>query len=381
MKNGRIISGIDIGTNSVKVVVVQVTPDGALEVLGVGSSPVEGMRHGYVIDAPKVVRGVQRALDDVVKSAKLRPSQAYLSIGGESLGTVTAPGVVYVTSPDAVISSADVQKVITNASTKSDSALVNQKTLHEIPLGFRIDGTVALSNPEGMRGSKLESDILFVHALERHIDDFISVVESAGIEVLDVTAAPLAASFASLSLPQKMQGCILVDIGAESTDVVVFEGNTPRMLTVLPIGSTDITNKLAVELKISPLDAEKLKRTPHHATERKAVEKALDHALTDIFSEVKRVAAEVRKSNILPAGVLITGGGSHAQNITEVAKRVLGLPARTVRATTPGVDHSPELTVAYGLCIWGAQNEPDDSLSSVKGFFTNVFGWFRQFLP
>lgn len=379
---GQLISGIDIGTHNIKVVVAHIDNNGALTVRGAGSLQADGMRNGYIVDVPSTSKAVQRALDDIVKQVGTRPSKAYLSIGGVSISTLSTPGTAHITTTEGIISGTDVSKVIKDASSKSEHALVNRKVLHELPLGYHIDGTIALADPVGMRGTKLSGDVLFVHALEKHIDDFISAVENAGVEVLDVTAGPLAASFAALTTPQKMQGCVLVDIGAESTDVSVFEHNLPQSITVLPMGGNDITNNLAVALRVSVAEADAIKRAPSQSgTQLKTVEKVINQALTDLFSEVKKSVNRARPKAILPGGILITGGGSLTPGTVDIAKRVLGLPARTTRATARGVDHSPELTVAYGLCVWGAANEDESSFTGVKDFLNKAWGWFKQFLP
>ncbi len=379
-----IITGIDIGTSTTKVVVSEISEDGSVKIIGIGTSKSAGLRNGYIVDLPEAVLSVGKALDSAVKSARLRPSSAYLSIGGASLGGLVAQGSAYVRHSDATITSQDFEDSLRDASERSESKLVNKKTIHDIPLRALIDDEIALGNPVGMRGSKLESTVMLVHALESHIDDFVSAVEDAGVEVIDVTAGPLAASFASLSNPQRMQGCILLDIGAESTDVIVFEDNTPIALKVLPIGSNDITNALAIDLKVPPSEAEQIKKGSLIGTKynQATIDKVVAKSTNKLFAGVKALLKELDDGTLLPSGVLITGGGARLHNIEELTKAALKLPTKVVYASEKQIAGNPEFTVAYGLCIWGANNDSDDSTfpTFTKGF-KKLGSWFKQFLP
>ncbi len=379
-----IITGIDIGTRTIKVVVAEQLESGELNVLGVGTAPSDGLRNGYIVDAPAAAKSIRKALDNTVKNTRLRPTQAYLSIGGISLAGTLSTGTAYVRNSDSTITESDIEKALRSASKEADAELTNKKTLHDIPLAHHIDGEVALCEPLGMRGTKLESTLMLVHALESHIEDFVSVVEDANVEVVDVTAGPLASSFSAVSTPQKMQGCILLDIGAESTDVIAYESNTPIALKVIPIGSNDITNALAVELKVSTNEAEQIKKGTlvggKHS--QASVDKVTARTFAKLFAEVKKVVKSIESAPILPSGVLLTGGGARQQGIVEYAKEALKLPAKVVYAHAEKVTGHPELSVAYGLCIWGAANASEsNTLSSITKPLKKLGTWFKQFLP
>ncbi len=379
-----IITGIDIGTNTIKIVVSEVSEDGSTKILGVGTSKSGGLRNGYIVDLPSTTASVSKALDNAVKNARLRPSSAYLSIGGISLSGITADGTTYIRHGDSTISEQDFENSIQDASQKSEDKLTNKKVIHDIPITNSVDGERALCNPIGMQGSKLESTVMLIHALESHIDDFVSAVEDAGVEVIDVTAGPLAASFAAVSTPQKMQGCILLDIGSESTDVIIFENNTPITLRVLPIGSNDVTNALAVGLKVPPSEAEQIKKGSLIGTKytQVTIDKIVSKSLSKLFTEVKSILKELNDGTMLPSGVLITGGGARLVSIESLAKSALKLPTKVVYASEKHIAGNPEFTVAYGLCIWGANSNSDDTaLSSIKKILQKVGNWFKQFLP
>ncbi len=380
----NIITGIDIGTQTTKVVVSEVLEDGSIKILGVGTSQSAGLRNGYIVDLTEAVQSVSKALDSAVKSARLRPSSAYLSIGGASLAGIIAKGSAYVRHSDATITNNDFENSLQDASDKAESSLINKKTIHDIPLYTLIDDELALGNPIGMRASKLESTVMLVHALESHIDDFVSAVEDAGVEVIDVTAGPLAASFASLSTPQRMQGCVLLDIGAESTDVIVYEDNTPIALKVLPIGSNDITNAIAVSLKVPPCEAEQIKKGSLIGTKynQATIDKIVSKSINKLFTEVKTILKDLDDSTMLPSGVLITGGGARLNNIEELTKVALKLPTKVVYANEKQIVGNPEFTIAYGLCIWGANSDSDDgAFPTFKNLFKKLGSWLKQFKP
>ncbi len=382
--NKKIITGIDIGTHTTKVVVSEITENDSVKILGIGTSTTSGLHNGYIVNLKDAVQSVIKALDNVVKNARIRPTQAYLSIGGISVAGIIARGSAYIRHSDAIITEKDFEDALRDASEKAEDTLINKKILHDIPLKTKIDNELALADPIGMRGSKLENTVMLIHALEKHIDDFISAVEDAGVEVIDVTAGSLAAGFASLSNPQRMQGCILLDIGAESTDVLIYENNTPIALNVLPIGSNTITNDIAINLKISTHEAEKIKRGETISThyEKKTIEKIISKSMNKLYIEIKKILKGLDDDIMLPSGILITGGGARLHNIDTLTKSALKLPAKTVYPNERSVYGNPELTVAYGLCIWGAQSmKEENAFSTIISWLKKIGTWLKQLLP
>ena len=384
MKGDDIVTGIDIGSEAIKIVVADVQNPTNPTILGTGIAPNSGMRNGYITDLPQVVKCMNKALDNAVRSARVRPSRAYLSIGGISLSGLLSKGTAYVRHSDSIITDSDLGNAQHDATTKAEDKLLNKKTLHDIPVSHNIDGAKALCDPVGMRATRIDTDLMIVHALEQHIDDFVSAVEDSSVEVVDVTAAPLAASFATVGTPEKMQGCVLLDIGAESTDIVVFEDNMPTALKVLPNGSQDITNAIALELKIPTTEAEQIKRGGLIGGDHKQskVDKIIEKHLNKMLTEVKGVLKTLKEDTMLPAGVLITGGGARLANIDKTTRDTLKLPTKVVYSTANKINGNPEFSVAYGLCIWGANSEQD------RGILTNIkraIGWItnklRKFLP
>jgi cell division protein FtsA len=271
------------------------------------------------------------------------------------------------------------------------SASLNKKIIHSIPIQYKIDGRVVLGKPEGMKGSKFEIKTLYITCLEHHLDDIIQAVEESGISVQDVMASPIAASLVTLTKSQKVAGCVLANIGAETVSIAVFENNIPVSLEVFPIGSTDITNDIALGLKVPLEEAEQIKigAITGSSYPRKKLEEIISARLSDIFELIEAHLKKIGRNGLLPAGIVITGGGSGLSGIEEMAKSALRLPARVGLAGLSIPDKQifkdSAWSVAYGLCILGLHADEDLPIDSSSRIFEHskktVIAWLKQFLP
>jgi cell division protein FtsA len=238
-----------------------------------------------------------------------------------------------------------------------------------------------------MRGTKLEVDMLFITTFEQHVSDLVSAIESAGVFVEDVIASPLAASFVMLSKAQKRAGCILVNIGAETTATVVFEDNTPISLKIFPTGSADLTNDIALGLKIPLEEAEKIKRGGMTAVtySKKQLEEIIDKRSATQFTLIDSHLKKIKRDGLLPAGAILTGGGSSLLRIIDTAKHTLQLPVRTATLEIGSKQtkmRDASWAVAYGLCMWGASDQGEVStIGVVKKTRRGLLSWLQQFLP
>ncbi len=387
----RIITGIDIGTSSVRVVVSEYSGDeGFPRIIGMGHADARGLRHGYVVDHAEATRSIQKALHHASQVSGVRIDEVFLAFGGTGLEATISTGTIIVPRADTEIMDSDVER----AQMMAEQALptpANKKILHAIPVEYRIDGKEVLGRPVGMRGLKLEAKMLIVTALSQHLDDLTMAVEDAGVVVADVMAAPIAASFVTLTRQQQMAGCVLANIGAETLSVVVYEGGVAISIEVFPVGSTNITNDIALGLKIPLEEAEKVKLGKISAPiQKKRHEEIIEARLTDMFSLINVHLKNIGKQELLPAGIILVGGGSEAIGIEETAKQALRLPARI---PTPDFMVDPETTlpvrsplwfVAYGLTIFGASAEGGNwkrSSGGLSGFTKTLGHIFRQLLP
>ncbi|MFA6094512.1 MAG: cell division protein FtsA [Candidatus Paceibacterota bacterium] len=387
----NIAVGIDIGTYQVKTVIAEGVRDNgifAAHILGTGIAESRGMRHGCIINQSDIVQSIASSIAQASKTADMRVRSAYISIGGLGLGGIISQGSTIITRADSEISALDVEKAIEICESEIPQNLsVNKKIIHNIPLQYKIDGKAVLGQPVGMKGMKLEVRCLFITCIERHLSDIIDAVEQAGIEVLDVMASPLAAGLVTLSKTQKIAGCVLANIGAETVSIVVYENNIPISLEVFPIGSTDITNDIALGLKISLEEAESIKLGGQTTVQfpRRKLEEIVEARLSDMFELIEAHLKKIGRNGLLPAGIVITGGGSGIGSLTELAKETLKLPSRLGTLYSPqelkGIKDST-WSVAYGLCIFGFSSDSDRPISqNFSRFIKKSLGWFKQFLP
>ncbi|MDB5264763.1 MAG: cell division protein FtsA, cell division protein FtsA [Parcubacteria group bacterium] len=385
----RIATGIDIGTHHTKVVVVEEVhgPEGvSLHIIGTGLAETKGLRHGYVVDAEDAAASVRAARQQAEQTAHLPIKKGFLAIGGVSLDEVRASGETIISRADQEITDLDVDKVREAARQAASPHFINRTVLHEIPLEFRVDGSKSLGEPIGMRGTRLEADFLFITSLSQHVDMLEQVTEAADIEVIDRMASPLAGSYVTLAKDQKMKGCVLANIGAETVSIVVYDEGLPISIKVFPIGSTHITDDLALGFRISLEDAERLKlgRLGGSMYPRKKVEEIVTARFRTMFDLIDKHLKQIGRRAALPAGIIISGGASGQGTISDIAKGSLNLPSRIadLRLSTDVKVRDATWAVAYGLALWGLTGDTDtpkkrkfgDVLSSAQQFL-------KQFLP
>lgn len=388
----RIVTAIDIGTFQVRVVVcehVRGKDRYFPKIIGVGFTESRGLRHGYIINQSDIVRSIRIAVNQAENSSGIKIKKAFISVGGVGLDEVRSKGELVIPRADGDITDLDIKTVLQKSEETAAAKVANKKIIHAIPLRYKVDGHQILSQqPEGLKGSKLEVESLFITCFEQHLNDMIQAVENVGVEVEDVMASPLAASLVTLSKAQKIAGCVLANIGAETVSIVVFEDNMPLSLKVFPMGSTDITNDIALGLKISLEEAEQIKLgalTGHEYT-KKQLDDIILSRLRDMFDLIENHLKKIGKNGVLPAGIIITGGGSGVATIDDLAKAALKLPSTVgnVRASehTRSVIKDSSWAVAYGLCIWGLTSESETlGIKLARKTGGSISNWVKQFLP
>lgn len=386
----HIITGIDVGTYQVKVAIVRVPHTkqerGLPQVIGTGYAESRGLRNGYIINESDVVRSIRSAVAQAEKAAGVQVKKAYVSIGSIGLDELTSTGEIITSRADSEITVIDIEKAQQDSEDRIADLIPNRKVIHAIPLRYRVDGEEVLGKPQGMHGTKLEVDTLFVTTYEQHLNDLIGAVEHTGIYVEDVMASPLAASFVLLNKAQRRAGCILANIGAETVSTVVFEDMTPVSLKIFPIGANDITNDIALGLKVPLEEAEKIKRHGVGGTTypKKKLDEIINARVADMLELIDLHLKKLRKDGLLPAGIIITGGGATTQGIQELAKQHLNLPARiaTLEFGKNTKIRDVSWAVAYGLCMLGASDGEDSSaIGIVKQTKHTILDWLSQFLP
>ncbi|MBI3632149.1 MAG: cell division protein FtsA [Candidatus Vogelbacteria bacterium] len=394
----KIITGIDIGSSLIRIIVSElIKGESDPRVLCMTSKRSRGLRHGYIVDMEEAKETVTEAIKDAERMSGKKISAAFLAIGGISLESTVSEGGIAVSKADQEVGDLDVKRVI-EASVTNLKKQSNRQIIQNIPLQFKLDGKKILGRPNGMKGEILEVKTLFITALEQHLNDLINIVEGAGIIIENIIPAPIAASYAVLSKIQKTAGCILTDIGAETVSIAVFEEGIPTSLKVFSIGSTDITNDIALCLKIPIEEAEEIKMGKENkGYSKKKLEDIIEARLSDIFDLIEAHLKKIGKNSLLPAGIILIGGGANQYQVEPFARQYLNLPARiaplSILSTIP-INQSNEArvvkknidsswAVAYGLSTLGESKDLDEFSGSrlVKQTKSNLVKWLRQFLP
>jgi len=380
--------GIDIGTYQIKVAVAVRTKDNPHpKIIGKGYAESRGLRYGYIINGADVTRSLKKALAQAEQTSGIKIKEAYVSIGGISLDALRSRGSTIISRGDNEITNLDVEKAV-DASEESipTQSIINKKILTAVPISYTIDGHEILGRPVGMKGIKFEAETLFVMCLEQHLNDLVQSVEDAGVKVQDVVASPLAASLVTLTNAQKIAGVVLANIGSETVSIVVFENNIPVSLKVFSIGAADITNDIALGLKIPLEEAEQIKLGGITSTDvsRKKLDEIVGARLTDIFELIDAHLKDIKKNALLPAGIIITGGGSGITTIEDLAKATLRLPSRIAKIQFNNGNYVQDSSwaVTYGLCILGlSSGVSNSSISIVKNTQKGLSSWIKKLLP
>jgi len=383
--------GIDIGTHLTRVVIISSSKDKSRPyIVSVGSAETEGMRRGYIKNIDLVLSSVKNAVRQAEKASGFKIKKAFVSIGGISLNSVVSIGSTITSKADQEITSLDVNQAIESSEKKLN--LVNKKIVHTIPVGYKLDSKDIYVRPEGMYGAKLEVKTLFITCLKQNIDDLATVFALAKIEIEDIIASPIAENLILLNQKQKAAGCALVNIGFETVSLTCYENNLLLSLQVFPIGSMDITKDIALGLKISLEEAESIKlgSVIGGNYSQKKIDEIIEARLSDIFELIENQLKRLKRSELLPAGIVFTGGGSYIKEIENLAKEQLRLPTRLgpidANINNKYKIYDASWYTAFGLALYSKESYNSesinriitDNLKQVKTFFKSIF---NQLLP
>ncbi|HYC34134.1 MAG TPA: cell division protein FtsA [Candidatus Paceibacterota bacterium] len=389
--------GCDIGSQSVKIIVTESNDQHKSKprIIGAGFSESKGVRHGYIVNIDEAALSIKRAVVEAEKSSGYKISKTYLAIGGVGLSGAVFSSSMLLSEKDSEVTQNDLKKIAEQCENDLPSSfLLNREIIHAIPLQYKLDGKLVMGRVLGMHGSKLEVRMLFITCLSQHVRDMIDALGACGIAVEDVMAAPLASSLATLSKNQQMAGCLLLNIGSETVSAAVFENGMPISIEVFPIGGNDITNDIALGLKIGLEDAERVKVSKPETVPypRKKLEEIISARLSDIFELVEAHLKKIGRSGLLPAGVNMTGTSANISHLEEVAKSYLKLPAKKVGMKFDGDSKLPirdgSWSTAYGLCVLGSTSNESESVISLYGMRNvmhsaknSIWGWIKKILP
>lgn len=407
------ITGIDIGNAKIKVAVARVRPRAEQpELIGIGvASSTSGLDGGDIVDVQETVNNVRTALADAAAMAGVPIRRAWVGVSGVHMAMQSSRGVIAVGRADQEIGEADVKRVIDAAA--AVSLPPNRELIHVIPREFVIDDSEHVHDPVGMKGVRLEADVTLVHGPSRHLRNLAKVVNECGVEVAGFVFAPLASSLAAVDKHQKQFGVAHLDVGGGTCSLTVWDKGDLLHAAIMPLGSVFITKDLAIMLRTSLEVAERIKtelgavnevvdkrRKPEvvdltaymdepYAVARpkllQVIDARADEMMEMIASELKRCG----RAGKLPAGVVVSGGGSKLAGMLPMVRDGLGLPVRGhrlmgIEASEAAMD--PSLAVAIGLILWEFNHDAGQSQSSVAalpgmGWMRQAADWLKNFLP
>lgn len=412
MAKNKVIVGIDIGTSKVTTVIANVSED-ERNIIGVASVPSKGIKKGQVVDIEKTTGPILESLEAAERMAGYSASSAFVSVGGAHIKSQNSHGVVAVAEPNQEITQNDVLRVVEAA--KAVSLPSAYEIIHVLPRGFIVDGQEGILDPIGMTGVRLEVDTHLVIGGITSLRNLDKCIGENGLDLAGFVFGGLASAEAVLSPTEKELGVIVVDIGAGTTDIAIYVEGALSYSTVIPVGARNVTNDLAIGLRVSLDSAEKIKLflgekkkekvipSEKENKKKRVAEEEVDLACLELPEKLKKVSRktliegiikprldeiftmvglQIKKSGfggITPAGIVITGGGAQTVSISEAAKRNLAMPARIgiPQGVTGLIDEIlvPSFSASIGLILYGAkvdEREGGISLSQFGKFFKKI---------
>jgi len=403
MAKDYFITGLDIGTGGIKLLAAtKGEKESEPEALGITQSPVFGMRKGTVINVDEVSHSIQSALEDFQNSVGRKIDSVVINISGSHIFITPSRGVVVVSRADQKISKEDIERVIQAAQTFSLPS--NKEILDVLPKGFIIDGEQGVKEPLGLQGVRLEVEILALGGFSPYINNLKKAVLNSGLQISDISISPLASSRSILSLKQKELGVAVLDIGFGTSGFAVFEEGNLIHTAIFPVGSSHITNDIAIGLKTDIDTAERIKIEfgscfwkPSKKKEKikkigqeeplifslKVLGNIIEARISEIFNLTNKELKKISRQEKLPSGIVLTGGGVKLPRIVEFAKKELKLPCKIGYPNgISGLEEDPALATVCGLVLKGIDLEEEDrSPSLYGGFFSKVKRVFRVFIP
>jgi len=375
----NITVGIDVGSSMTRVVVGEfLKGEKNPKIIGVGESETNGMRHGYVINSEETIASVKNAVEMAEKSAGIKIKRAFTSVGGVSLRGESSFGSTIISKADGEVTNLDINKALQDC--EENLNLNNKKIIQSFHLSSRLDGKEVLGRLEGMRGTKLEVKAFFMTYSIQHLEDLIEVIAQAGVEIIDVIASPVALGQIALSEKQKMAGVGLVNIGQETTLLSVFENGLPISVHSFSIGGIDITNDIALGFKISLGQAEFFKRgNIEENFSKKKLDEIVEARLSDIFELIENQLKKIKRSGLLPAGIVFVGGGASTPRLEELSKSILKLPA-ILGATDIFGNLKTKLRDSSWFTALGLVISSRDNSGYSEGSFRNLFKDFKNII-
>jgi cell division protein FtsA len=402
------IVGLDIGTTKIAALIAEADESGQLTVIGIGTSPSEGLKKGVVINLEKTVESIASAVEDAEMMAGAKVDSVYAGIAGDHIRSINSRGVLAVARSDHEITAADVEKVVEAA--KTVALPMDREIIHVLPQEFTVDDQSGIKDPVGMVGVRLETEVHIVTGAVTSAQNIYRSVKKAGLEVWDLVLQPLASSYALLTPDEEELGVALVDLGGGTTDFAIFYDGSIRHTGVVGLGGKNVTNDIAIGLR-TPVDrAEEIKklygcamsglvdsdetikvpgvggRDPKEIS-RNVLASIIEPRVEEILSLVLQEMKKSQYFESLAAGLVLTGGGSLMQGIVELAEKIFDVPVRTGKPTgISGLEQtlsSPIYSTGVGLLLYGYERAKEGRSGGRlkgKGLFRKMKSILTQYM-
>lgn len=426
MAKARVIAGIELGSSKVSTLIAQVQSDPTtfektINIVGVSSVESKGIKKGQIINIEEAVEATISSVEAAERMAGYSLNSAFISLGGGHVSSQNSQGVVAISDPDGEISRDDLERVIEAASAVSLPS--SREIIHILPREYIVDGESGVKDPVGMSGVRLEAETHLITASASAIKNLRKAINEVGIDIEQLVFSGLAAASAVLTETEKELGCVCLDIGGGITSVTAFIDGAVSYSAVIPIGAKNITNDLAIGMRVSLEIAEKVKIALSSEVGRKIkgvkklgtsdklnlselgvkemksisrktlIEGIVRPRLNEIFTMVRMDLERADLADRIPSGAVITGGGARTVGALESAKRMLSLPVRI--GSPKGVEGliddviNPSFASNVGLIIFGADSEPTEYLTSFakkiklpsKGLAGKLLETIKDLLP
>lgn len=405
----RLLVGLDIGTSKVAAIVGEMRDHAPVEIIGLGVAESRGIRCGAVVNLEAAVASIRKAIDDAELTAGIEIDNVYLGLSGSQIKGFNSRGVVAVAGKNREISRDDVRRAIETA--RAVSLPVGREILHVLPQDFVVDEQDGIADPVGMAGSRLEVNVHIVTGASASIQNVITCVNRAGVNVRESVLEQLAASQGVLSEDEKQLGVALLDIGAGTTDVAIYEKGSLWHTAVVAFGGDHFTNDIAVGLRVPIPEAEKLKRRsgcalsamvgddesmdvasvggrPPRVMARRILSEVLQPRAEEVFHAVWDEIHRAGYEKVLNSGIVLTGGGANLEGMVETAEEIFDLPVRCGQPHGTGglADHisNPSFATAVGLLEWASLQRAQDQEPEGHGPFgrltDRLISVFKEFI-
>jgi len=376
----NIIVGLDIGTTKICAVVGEKTGD-KINIIGIGTHPSIGLRKGVVVNIESTVESIQKAVEEAELMAGCEISSVYAGIAGGHITGFNSRGIVAIKGSEVI--QQDVDRVIDAA--RAVAIPMDREVIHVIPQEFIIDEQGGIQNPVGMSGVRLEAKIHIVTGAVTSAHNIVKCANRSGLDVCDIVLEPLASGEAVLTDEEKDVGTALIDLGGGTSDLAIFSGKNIKHTFVLALGGSNLTNDISIGLRASMAEAEKIKRkygtcvamsiSSEETIEvpgmggrkprklpRQILGEILEPRVEEIFTLIKREIFRAGMDKVVTSGVVLTGGSSLLEGVTDIAETVFDLPSRlgTPRGISGLTDvvNNPMYATAVGLVLYGARIQP-----------------------